>query len=138
MSAYHWLLVISVGLLLLTKLADLWTTVRYVGKHGESNPFARLLFARFGFAGGLTLVMLIWGLIVGAVFVSAWSAPVWIQVLTALFGTLVAWIQRDVARFNATHRTSRLTRIAVRAYGKWADIVAIRRVKRNSRSTDQS
>lgn len=138
MNLCHWLLLISLSLLLLTKLADLWTTVRHVGRHGETNPLARLLFAKVGLAGGLALVMALWTVIVGMVYASAWSAPGWIQVVTAIAGTLIAWIQWDVARFNATHRTSRLTRIAVRAYGKWADIVAIRRVKRNSRSTDQS
>jgi hypothetical protein len=50
MSPIHWLLLISLGLLLVTKLADLWTTVRHVGRHGESNPLARALFAKVGFA----------------------------------------------------------------------------------------
>ena len=114
------LLLISLILLSISKLADLWTTVRYVGKQGESNPFARLLFAKIGFAGGLAVVMLIWGLIVGLVYVSAWSAPGWIQVVTAILGTFVAWVQWDVARFNATRKSSRLTRFAARAYGAWA------------------
>ena len=114
------LLLISLILLSISKLADLWTTVRYVGNYGESNPFARGLFARVGFIGGLAVVMLIWGLIVALVYVSAWAAPGWIQVVTAIFGTFVAWVQWDVARFNATRKSSRLTLLAARAYGAWA------------------
>ena len=121
MNSSHWLLLISLGLLLVTKLADLSTTVLYVGRHGETNPLARFLFAKVGFAGGLALVMVLWAMIVGMVYVSAWSAPGWIQVVTSLVGALVAWVQWDVARFNATRRCSRLTRIALRAYGKWAE-----------------
>ncbi len=113
------LLLISLLLLSVSKLADLWTTVRYVGKHGESNPFARGLFRRFGFAGGLAAVMLIWGLVVGAVYVSAWSAAAWIQMVTAVCGTFVAWVQWDVARFNATRKSSRITLLAARVYGAW-------------------
>lgn len=133
-----YLLIISLVLLLLTKLADLWTTVRHVGRQGETNPLARFLFAKVGFSGGLTLVMVLWAVIVGMVYGSAWSAPGWLQVVTAIAGRLVAWVQWDVARFNVTHRTSNLTRIAVRAYGKWADMVAIRREKRRFRRSDQS
>jgi len=138
MNLCHWLLLISLGLLLVTKVADLWTTVHHVGRYGETNPLARFMFAKVGFAGGLALVMVLWAVIVGMVYASAWSAPWWIQVVTAIAGTLVAWIQWDVARFNATRRSSRLTRIALRAYGKWAEIVASCRERRNSRSNDQS
>ena len=126
----HWLLLLSLGLLLVTKLADVWTTVRHVGRHGESNLLARRWFDRFGFAGGLAVVMCIWSVIVGMVYVSAWSAPGWIQASTAIAGTAVAWVQWDVARFNATRRPSRLTRITMRAYGGWAEIVAAWRRKR--------
>lgn len=121
METAHILLIITVVLLFITKLADLWTTVRYVGRHGETNPLARYLFAKFGFVGGLALVMALWGLIVALVYVSAWSAPAWIQVVTAIVGTMIAWVQLDVARFNATHKSTLLTRIAARAYDKWAD-----------------
>jgi cytochrome c biogenesis protein CcdA len=129
MNPYQIILLISLGLLLLTKLADLWTTVRHVGQQGESNPLARALFAKVGFAGGLAVVMGLWAVIVGMVYVSAWSAPAWIQVVTSIAGTVVAWVQWDVARFNATRRSSRLTRIAMRAYGRWSENVAAWRRK---------
>lgn len=129
MNPFQIILLISLGLLLLTKLADLWTTVRHVGQQGESNLLARALFAKDGFAGGLAVVMGLWAVIVGMVYVSAWSAPEWIQMMTAIAGTVVAWLQWDVARFNATRRSSRLTRIAMRAYGRWSEIVAAWRRK---------
>jgi hypothetical protein len=130
MSSTHWLLLISLSLLLMTKLADLWTTVRHVGRQSETNPLARALFGKVGFVGGLAVVMGLWALIVGMVYVSAWSSPGWIQVITSIAGAAVAWVQWDVARFNATRRVSRLTRIAVRTYGKWAEMAAACRLRR--------
>jgi hypothetical protein len=130
MSPTHLLLLISLGLLLVTKLADLLTTVRHVGRHGETNPLARALFGKVGFAGGLAVVMGMWAVIVGMVYVSAWSAPGWIQVMTAIAGTLVAWVQWNVARFNATRRSNRVTRITVRVYGRWAEMATAWRLRR--------
>lgn len=118
MNFFQIILIISLVLLLLTKLADVWTTVRHVGRHGESNPLARALFAKVGFAGGLVVVMVLWAVIVGMVYISAWSSPAWIQVITAIAGTAVAWVQWDVARFNATRKSSRITQLAAQAYGR--------------------
>ena len=123
-------LCISLALLLLTKLADGWTTVRHIGKHGESNPLARCLFDRFGFAGGIAVVMLVWSVIVGIVYATAWSALAGFQVATAITGLIVSWVQWDVARFNATRRPSRITRLAALAYDQWARNMAERRRKR--------
>jgi hypothetical protein len=78
------LLLISLILLSASKLADLWTTVHHVGRYGEMNPLARFMFAKVGFACGLALVMVLWAVIVGMVYASAWSAPWWIQVVKPL------------------------------------------------------
>lgn len=59
MSSSNTLLLIGLVLLSLTKLADVWTTIRHVGRHEESNPLASRLLDRFGFAGGLALVVLV-------------------------------------------------------------------------------
>lgn len=59
MNSSNWFLIINLGLLLVTKLADLWTTFLYVGGHGETNPLARNSFAKVRFVGGLALVMLL-------------------------------------------------------------------------------
>jgi hypothetical protein len=130
MNLFQIILLVSLGLLLLTKLADVWTTVHHVGRYGESNPLARGLFERCGFACGLAVVMLVWVVIVGIVYASAWTAPVWWQVATAVVGSAVSWVQWDVARFNATRRPSRITRLAARAYGRWAGSIATRRRNR--------
>ena len=129
MNFFQIILIISLVLLLATKLADVWTTVRHVGRHGESNPLARVLCAKVGFAGGLVVVMVLWAAIVRMVYVSAWSSPRWIQVITAIAGTAVAWVQWDVARFNATRKSSRITQLAVQAYGRWAWSIAVWRRK---------
>jgi hypothetical protein len=70
----HPLLLASLVLLVLTKLADLWTTLRHVGRDEESNPLARAFFRRAGFGGGLTLVMMLWTLIVAIVYTTAWNS----------------------------------------------------------------
>ncbi len=129
MSLTQAFLLLSLVLLLLTKLADVWTTVRHVGRYGETSPLARALFTKVGFGGGLAVVVVLWAVIVGVVYVSAWSSPRWIQVITAIAGTAVAWVQCDVARFNATRRSSWLTRLAMRSYGQWAEIAAAWRRK---------
>ncbi|MFZ9937379.1 MAG: hypothetical protein ACO3JG_10030 [Luteolibacter sp.] len=130
MNIYQIILLASLGLLLFTKLADVWTTVRHVGPHGESNPLARRLFCRFGFARGLAVVMGLWVVIVGIVYASAWTAPAWWQVATAVVGFAVSWVQWDVARFNATRTHSRISRLAAQAYGLWAGRMAARRRNR--------
>ncbi len=78
MNFFQIILIISLVLLLLTKLADVWTTVRHVGRQGESNPLARALFAKVGFAGGMAVVMVLWAVIVGVVYISAWSLD-WVR-----------------------------------------------------------
>ena len=116
----HLLLLASLVLLVLTKLADLWTTVRHVRQDGESNPLARSLFRRVGFGGGLALVMLLWTLIVAIVYATAWKSPGWMRWATVLSALFISWVQWDVARFNATRCPSRITRWAALAYQRWA------------------
>lgn len=116
----HPLLLASLVLLVLTKLAVILTTVRHVGQDGESNPLARSLFRRVGFGGGLALVMLLWTLIVAIVYATAWNSPGWMQWATVLSALFISWVQWDVARFNAMRRPSRITRWAALAYQRWA------------------
>lgn len=106
--------------LVLTKAADFWTTLRHVGPEAECNPLARKLFQRFGFIGGLLAVAMIWGIIVAMAYGYAWwlggSLERW---LTALTGLLIAGVQWDAARFNATGRSSWVTRKALMLYHGW-------------------
>jgi hypothetical protein len=111
----------SLGLLFVTKAADVVTTIRHVGAHGESNPLARSWFGRFGFVGGLVLVCVLFAfLAVGQYLLVWWLCGLTGRLLNAVGGFAIAWIQWDVARFNASGRHSRLTMLALRAYSAWA------------------
>ncbi|MEI7821275.1 MAG: hypothetical protein WCK55_10185 [Verrucomicrobiota bacterium] len=111
----------SLALLSVTKAADVVTTIRHVGEHGESNPLARAWFARFGFTGGLLLVCAIYSVLaVGQYVLVWWTCGIVGRSLNTVCGLAIAWIQWDVARFNATGRHSRITMLALRAYSRWA------------------
>jgi hypothetical protein len=110
----------SLGLLFLTKAADVLTTIRYVGEHGEPNPLARSWFARFGFTGGIVLVCALFlFLALGQYLLVWWFCGLTGRVLNAAGGLFIAWIQWDVARFNASGRHSQVTMLALRAYSAW-------------------
>ena len=111
----------SLALLFATKAADVMTTIRHVGVHGESNPLARAWFARFGLTGGLVVVCAIYTVLaVGQYVLVWWSCGFVGRLLNTVCGLAIAWIQWDVARFNASGRHSRITMLALRAYSKWA------------------
>ncbi len=111
----------SLCLLFITKAADVMTTIRHVGEHGESNPLARSWFGRFGFVGGLVLVCAVFALLaVGQYLLVWWLCGLTGRLLNAVAGLTIAWTQWDVARFNASGRHSRLTMLALRAYSAWA------------------
>lgn len=116
-------LLLSLLSLVISKAADFITTVRHVGREGESNPLARRFFHRLGFRRGLVAVAVIWLLIVGLTYGYAWLAgsPL-MQWLTSVSGFLIAWAQWDSARFNRTGRASWFTRIALRQYQLWSQI----------------
>ncbi len=107
------LLLLSLLALVVTKIADILTTIRGVGRmgsvDGEGNPFARFLMRRCGLIGGMVLVMVLWCLVVAACYFPAWFAPTWYQIVTTLGGLLIACAQADVARANATGRHSAFT-----------------------------
>lgn len=111
-------LILSLLALIATKLADIvttWRGLRVQGIAGEQNPLARWAMIRFGAAGGISFIMLLWTLVVAACYVPAWFAAPWYQWATAAGGFFVSWTQWDVARFNATRRHSWFTRLVLRA-----------------------
>lgn len=116
----HLALLMSLLALILTKVADIITTVRGIRRSGsvagERNPVARWAMRRWGLAGGITFVMLLWGGVVAACYIPAWWAPAWYQATPALGGFGIAWAQWDVARLNATGRHSWFTRRMLRTY----------------------
>ena len=111
----------SLCLLFITKAADVMTTIRHVGEHGESNPLARSWFARFGFTGGLVLVCALFTVLaVGQYLLVWWSCGFAGRLLNAIGGLAIALVQWDVARLNASGRHSRVTILTLRAYSTWA------------------
>jgi hypothetical protein len=111
----------SLCLLFTTKAADVTTTIRHVGENRESNPLARAWFARFGFTGGLVLVCALYSVLaVGQYVLVWWSCGIVGRLLNAMCGLAIAFVQWDVARFNAGGRHSRFTMLALRAYSTWA------------------
>ena len=111
------LLVATVAALLWTKALDIISTWRFIGVHGESNPFARWLFEKAGLAGGMSIVCAIYILLLstqlGAV---VWFNSPWLTFGTVLVGFLVAFIQYDVAHFNRTRRHSAMTNFLLRFF----------------------
>jgi hypothetical protein len=119
------LLTLSLLALVLTKIADIVTTVRGVRRCGgsvewERNPLARWAFRRFGLARGIGFIMGLWAVIAALAFAPAFFAPGWYQAVTAAGGFLIAWTQWDVARMNATGRHSRFTRWMLAIYERRA------------------
>lgn len=115
------MLTLSLLALILTKVADIVTTVRGVRRCGgsvswERNPLARWAMQRWGLGGGIAFVMVLWVLVVALCYVPAWFAPLWYQAATAVGGSLIAWTQWDVARMNATGRHSRFTHWMLNRY----------------------
>jgi len=119
MPMSHLALILSILALILTKGADIATTVRgiqRVGITGEKNPLARWAMERWGLAWGIMAIMGLWFLVVLVTYVPMWFAPAWMQWLTAGMGCFVACCQWDVARMNATGRHSWFTSLAQRGF----------------------
>ena len=111
------LLLCTAVALLWTKVLDVISTWRFIGVRGESNPIARWLFDKAGLAGGISIVCALYLLLLavqlGAV---VWINSPWLTYGTVLVGSLVAFIQYDVARFNRTHRHSAMTNFLLRFF----------------------
>ena len=113
---YWW----SFSALILTKIADVVSTLRSVPPDAESNPYARILFRRFGFKGGLAIVSLLFLAIVITQFFAVWSlqSPP-LLIANTIRGFLISWIQWEVARFNTTQSPTRITSLILHAYSAW-------------------
>jgi hypothetical protein len=111
----------SFALLLMTKAADILSTIRFVSPEAETNPWARRLFRRFGFRLGLGIVAATFLVIGGSQYILVWwfCSPL-VQALNAALGAVISWVQWDVARFNRTGTHSGMTLRALRSYHWWA------------------
>ena len=76
--------------------------------HGESNPIALWLFDKAGLAGGIAIVCALYLLLLAAQLGAVvWIDSPWLTHGTVLFGSLVAFIQYDVARFNRSRHQAK-------------------------------
>ena len=111
------LLVCTAVALLWTKVLDVISTWRFIGVHGESNPIVRCLFDKAGLAGGIVIVCALYLLILAAQLGAVvWINSPWFTHGTVLVGSLIAFIQYDVARFNRSRRPSALTNFLLRFF----------------------
>ena len=118
LSIIYW---VSFVLLLFTKALDVWSTIRFVPPTAETNPWARKLFCRYGFKSGVAIVAMAFLIIAGSQYLLVWwLCTHLVQWLNAGLGTMIAWVQWDVARFNRSGMHSRMTRLALQCYGRWA------------------
>jgi hypothetical protein len=109
----------SLIVLIATKVADIWTTHRGIVKAAgrcdlEQNPIARYAMKRWGLWQTYSFISILWLMIVAFCYYPAYHAPWWYQLATALGGTVVAFVQGDVARANHTGKSSSLTRFLLR------------------------
>ena len=121
MSFVDFLLWSSLGALVVTKLADLWTTLRHVSPHVETNPLVRWICPPLGFGQALGAVMLLWAIVVAVTyFVAFRSSSSHYQAATAVVGYLVSAGQAEAARLNVTRRGSWFTRTMIRLYHRFS------------------
>jgi hypothetical protein len=112
----------SLAALILTKGADILTTVRGMrrwGIAGERNPLARVAMLRWGVGGGIAAIMVLWLAVVLMTYLPVLTAAAWRQWAVAGMGCFIAWCQREVARHHATGRPTRFTALMHRFYAAW-------------------
>ncbi|MCC7404564.1 MAG: hypothetical protein IT288_09230 [Bdellovibrionales bacterium] len=112
-----WLSALS---LVITKIADLWTTYKMVTEKSETNPLGRWLFAKIGLLPGLFVVGALAIGIIGVTYFGAFTAGIWFQVPVAVLGYFVAIVQAAVAHHNATGHSNLMTRQVLRFHQWWS------------------
>ena len=106
---------------LITKLADVWTTDRYVGIQGEMNPLARRVFEALGLRKGMAAICVLIVIDVAALGYATWASESALgAVLFTAYCVGAGFAHLDVARFNATGTPSWFTHQVARAYGAWS------------------
>ena len=108
----------SCGLVVATKLADLWTTWRNVDSSSETNPFGALLFRRTNVGVGVLVVGLLAAAIIGVSYGTAWAMGPAAQLAVAALGVPIAVVQGAVAWTNHTRRFNGITRRIRRLYNR--------------------
>jgi hypothetical protein len=107
----HWIILITAGCLIITKLADVISTLRHIrGTQHESNPFARRIMQRIGITPAVWLVFGLSLIIIGVATYVALASHWLIQIAFIILGVFVSCVQAAVAHTNATQRDNTITR----------------------------
>ena len=110
------LVVLSLLSVVITKIFDVLTTIRYIGQDGELNPYAGPLMQRYGVK---TVSWSVFAIVVLVVVIVGLSAFLWgntfYKVAVCVLAIFVAMVQFAAARSNAGH-PNRISAIFVRFY----------------------
>ena len=116
----HWVILITAGCLIITKLADVISMLRHIrGTQHESNPFARRIMQRIGITPAVWLVFGLSLIIVGVTTYVALAGHWLIQIAFILLGVFVSYVQAAVAHTNATQRDNTITRTIRQMVYRW-------------------
>ena len=101
---------IVVALLVLTKLYDVASTLRFGHPHGETNPLAKPAMLRLGTTKAVWVVFVLALIIIS---IATWAALHGGNIMQALFivtGIAISIVQGSVAHCNWTGRDNIITR----------------------------
>lgn len=119
------------GLLILSKLADVLSTLGRI-RHAdeETNPMARALMRRVGLSGAAWLVFALAILIIGVTARAAIAGDLGMKILFIVAGTGISVVQAAVAHTNWTGRDNFITRRARMLHGRLQDSLDQTRARR--------
>lgn len=118
------LVYVVIALLVLTKLADVISTLKHIRQAGhESNPLARKMMLRLGTRQAIWLIFLVALVIIAIAGIAALSFGVVFQVAFILLGLFVAVVQFAVAAANWTGRDNPVTRQVRKVHWKLRKIL---------------
>lgn len=116
----YWIILITAGCLIITKLADVISTLRHIrGTHHESNPFARRIMQRIGITPAVWMVFGLSLIIIGVTTYVALASHWLIQIAFIMLGVFVSYVQAAVAHSNATQRDNTITRTIRQMLYRW-------------------
>ena len=116
----HWLILLTAGCLIVTKLADVLSTLRHIrDTQHESNPYARRIMQRIGQTPAVWLVFGLSLIIIGVATYVALSSHWLIQIAFIILGVFVSYVQAAVAHSNATQRDNTITRAIRQMLYRW-------------------
>ena len=116
----QWLILITAIGLLLTKLADVISTLRHIrSTHHESNRMVRHIMQRMGVTPTIWLVFGISVIIIVVSTYVALSSHLFIQIGFVIYGIVIVLIQAAVAHNNWTHQENAITQVISRLLRRW-------------------